>query len=95
MATTLSDLPTSVSNGGMMTQKAPDERKEALVRAVLRQVSLGARVDSQSDYQAILVTGHRPNPVLRLVTLGFWGGEHRTSVSVDESGNTNIQTLSR
>jgi hypothetical protein len=37
----------------------------------------------------------RPNHVLRLMTLGFWGGEHRTSVSVDESGNTNIQKLSR
>jgi hypothetical protein len=95
MATNVSDLSTSVSNGGVRTRKAPDERKEALGRAVQRQVSLGARVESQADYQAILVTGHRPNPVLRLVTLGFWGGEQRTSVSVDESGNTNIQTLSR
>jgi hypothetical protein len=92
---TVSDLPTSVSNGGVTTRKTPDERKEALGRAVQRQVSLGARVESRADYQAILVTGHRPNPVLRLVTLGFWGGEHKTSVSVDESGNTNIQKLSR
>jgi hypothetical protein len=29
------------------------------------------------------------------VTLGLWGGEHRTAVSVDESGNTNLQKLSR
>jgi hypothetical protein len=28
------------------------------------------------------------------VTLGLWGGEHRTSVSVDDSGNTNLQKLS-
>jgi hypothetical protein len=95
MATTVPDLPTSVSNGGVRTRKAPDERKEALGQAVQRQVSLGARVESQGDYQAILVTGHRPNHVLRLVTLGFWGGEQRTSVSVDESGNANIQKLSR
>jgi hypothetical protein len=95
MATTVPALRTSVPTEGATRRKAPDERKEALERAVRRQVSLGARVDSQSDHQAILVTGHRPNHLLRLVTLGFRGGEHRTSVSVDESGNTNIQKLSR
>ena len=58
-------------------------------------VSLGARVKSQADYQAILLTGHRPNHLLHLVTLGLWGEEHRTSVSVDDSGNTNLQKLSR
>ena len=93
MATTVPDLPTSVSNGGVRARKAPDERKEALGRAVQRQVSLGARVESQAEYQAVLVTGH-PNQFLHIVTLGLWGGEHRTSVSVDESGNTNLQKLS-
>jgi hypothetical protein len=95
MATTGPALPTSVSNGGVRTWKAPDKRKGALGRAVQRQVSLGARVESQADYQAILVTGHRPNHLLYLVTLGLWGGEHRTSVSVDESGNTSLRKLSR
>ena len=95
MATTVPDLPTSVSNGGVTTRKAPYERKEALARAVQRQLSLGARVESQADYQAIVVTGHQSNHVLHLLTLGLWGGEHRTSVSVDESGNTNLQKLSR
>jgi len=95
MATTVPALRTSVPTESATRRKAPDERRETLERAVRRQVSLGARVDSQSDYQAILLTGHRPNHVLHLVTLGFWGREHRTSVSVDESGNTNIQKLSR
>jgi hypothetical protein len=95
MAATVPAMRTSVPAEGVTKRKAPDERKEALGWAVQRQVSLGARVESQGDYQAILVTGHRPNHVLRLVTLGFWAGEHRTSVSVDESGNTNIQKLSR
>jgi hypothetical protein len=95
MATTVPALRTSVPAEGATKRKAPDERRQALGRAVQRQVSLGARVESQGDHQAILVTGHRPNHLLRLVTLGFWGGEHRTSVSVDESGNTNIQKLSR
>jgi hypothetical protein len=94
MATTVPEVPTSVSTEGVTTRKPP-ERKEALARAVQRQVSLGARVESLADYQAILVTGHRPNHLLHLVTLGLWGREHRTSVSVDEAGNTSLQKLSR
>jgi type III secretory pathway component EscV len=94
MATNVPELLTSVSNGGVTTRKTPDKRKEALGRAVQRQVSLGSRVESQADYQAILITG-RSNRILHLVTLGLSGAEHRTSVSVDESGNTNLQALSR
>jgi hypothetical protein len=99
MATTVPALRSSAPTEGATTQKAPDERKEALGRAVQRQVSLGARVESQADYQAILVTGHRPNHLLQgilsFVTFGLRGGEHWTSVSVDEAGNTNLQKLSR
>ena len=95
MATTVPAQRSPAPTEGATTQKAPDERKEALGRAVERQLSRGARVDSQGDYQAIVVTGHRPNRLLDLVTLGLWGGEQRTSVSVDESGNTNLQKLSR
>ncbi len=88
-------------------RKSADERKEALSRAIHTQVAQGARVESQGDYQAILVKGHRPNHVLHLilgfVTLGLWwivwlalvlfGGEKRMSVGVDEWGNTNVQKL--
>jgi hypothetical protein len=89
------------------TRKSADERKEALARAVHTQVAQGARVESQGDYQAILVKGHRVNHVLHLIlslfTLGIWlivwialvifGGEKRMSVNVDEWGNTNVQKL--
>jgi hypothetical protein len=88
-------------------RKSADERKEALGRAIHTQVAQGARVESQGDYQGILVEGHRPNHLLHLLlgflTLGLWwivwlglvifGGEKRTSVSVDEWGNTNVQKL--
>ena len=88
-------------------RKSADERKEALGRAVHTQVAQGARVESQGDYQGILVKGHRPNHVLHLilgfVTFGLWwvvwlalvafGGEKRMSVNVDEWGNTNVQKL--
>lgn len=88
-------------------RKSAEERKEALARAIHTQVAQGARVESQGDYQAILVKGHRPNHLLHFVigifTLGLWwfvwlgvvvlGGERRMSVNVDEWGNTNVQKL--
>ena len=68
MATTASEAHTSESTEGKPARKTPPERKEALGRAVQRQVSLGARVESQPDYQAILSTAHRFNHLLRFVT---------------------------
>ena len=88
MATTASEAHTSESTEGKPARKTPAERKEALGRAVQRQVSLGARVESQADYQAVLSTAHRFNHLLRFVTLGRGDAKHRISVSVDESGNT-------
>jgi hypothetical protein len=93
MATTFSGS-SSAATEGPAAGKTPDVRKESLGRAVQRQVSLGARVESQADYQAILITGRRSNRLVRLMTLGFAGTERRTSVSVDESGNTSLQKLS-
>jgi hypothetical protein len=88
-------------------KKSPDERKELLARLVTAQVADGARVESQSDYQAVLVRGHRLNNTLHLiltiVTAGLWGivwlllaiftGEKRSVASVDEWGNSSIQRL--
>jgi hypothetical protein len=88
-------------------RKSADERKEALARLVTSQLANGARVESQSDYQAVLVRGHRPNNtlhlILTLVTFGLWGivwllvallgGEKREVASVDEWGNSSIQRL--
>jgi hypothetical protein len=99
--------PAPAASPEEITRKSPDERKETLGRAIHTQVAQGARVESQGDYHAILVTGHRPNHtlhlILTLVTLGVWGivwiavvalgGERRMSVNVDEWGNTNVQKL--
>jgi hypothetical protein len=88
-------------------RKSADARKEILARLVVAQVAQGARVETQSDYQAVLVRGHRPNNtlhlVLTLVTAGVWGivwialaligGEKRSVGSVDEWGNSSIQRL--
>ena len=83
-------------------QKSPEDRKEALANAVATAVAQGKRIESQSDYQAIVVKGKRVNHILHLlltlITVGFWvlvwiplviwGGEKREIIRVDEYGNT-------
>lgn len=77
-----------------------EKRREVLAGAVSAHVASGYRVESQTDFQAILVTGRRPNHLLHLVlsilTLGLWllvwllvvvlGGEKRKVLTVDEFG---------
>ena len=67
----------------------------------------GARIESQSDYQAVVVRGKKVNHVLHLiltlVTLGLWGivwiilaiagGEKRQMVTVDDYGNALVQNV--
>jgi hypothetical protein len=88
-------------------RKSSDERKESLARLVTGQLAAGSRVESGSDYQAVLVRGHRPNNTLHLIltlcTAGLWGivwiavaalgGEKRSVASVDEWGNSSLQTV--
>ena len=85
--------------------KNPEARKSALAQAVSNAVRHGWRVESQTDYQAVLVKGNRTNHVLHLiltiVTLGLWaivwilvavlGGEKRRIIAVDEFGGTRVQ----
>lgn len=89
------------------TRKSADERKAILAQRIALNVSKGSRVESQGDYQAVLVQGNRPNHVLHLiltlVTLGIWvivwimvaifGGESRAILAVDEYGNATIQKV--
>jgi hypothetical protein len=88
-------------------RKTAEERKELLARTVANQVASGARVESQSDFQAVVVKGKSVNHVLHLilslVTIGFWaiiwialaifGGEKRSMVTVDEYGNAAVQKV--
>lgn len=82
-----------------------DDRKAALARAITAQVSAGWRVESQSDYQAVLVKGKRPNHILHLllsvITLFLWAifvwlplaifmGERRRVLYVDEYGAVQV-----
>jgi len=77
------------------------ERQEALAGVIHKKVlSEGCRVESESEFQAVLVSGKKTNHVFHLilsvVTLGLWlpvwgiialsGGEQRRLQWVDDSG---------
>lgn len=73
-----------------------DTRKQELDQLLGGFMSQGWRIESRTEYQAVIVKGHRPNHILHmiltLVTLGIWvlvwgaivafGGEQRKIVSV-------------
>lgn len=88
--------------------KSGDERKTALGRAVSNHLAKGGtRIETQSDFNAVLVRGKKVNHVLHglltLFTAGLWGivwiilavvsGEKRSMLSVDEFGNVNHEEL--
>ncbi len=43
-----------------VAKKSPEERQELLARAVANEIRHGWRVESQTDYQAVIVTGSGP-----------------------------------
>ena len=71
------------------------------------QIATGARVESQSDFQAVVIKGkpvnHTLHLIITLVTLTMWapvwialaifGGEKRSMVVVDEYGNAAVQKV--
>jgi hypothetical protein len=87
--------------------KAPEERKALLANTLQGQVASGGRIESQGDFQAVVVRGHRPNHLLHffigIFTFGLWwivwffiavfGGEKRQMISVDEFGNVLVQKV--
>lgn len=98
------DASQTLSESG---RKTSEERKELLARTVSGQVASGARVESQSDFQAVVVRGKSVNHVLHLIltlvtftlwgivwiALAIFGGEKRSMVTVDEYGNAAVQKV--
>ena len=85
----------------MTSMVSTEERKRILSHIIGVEVAKnGARVESHTDYQAVLVAGRRPNHLLHFLvsflTVGLWvipwiamtlmGGEKRIVVYVDEFG---------
>jgi hypothetical protein len=113
MSTTVAPEPTEESAAisspetVLGEKKSTDQRKAILGRDVSMLLARGRRVESQSDYNAVVVRGHRPSAGLQLfltiITAGLWGfvwlglilfgGEKREMVTVDEWGNSNVAKL--
>jgi hypothetical protein len=105
----MSEAGSSPATSVMGEVKSPDERKATLARTVTNLVAQGGgrRVESQSDYQAVVVRGRHVRHVLHLVlsilTAGVWlvvwlamwliYRERRDIVSVDEYGNINVAAV--
>jgi Protein of unknown function (DUF2510) len=91
------------------TRRSPDERKALLAQQIQMAAARGWRVESQSDYQAILVEGHPVNhtlhAILTIFTCLVWGiawliiaatgGETRHMITVDEFGKVQLQKLGK
>jgi hypothetical protein len=87
--------------GGAPSPVSPEQRKARLAQTLASQVAGGKRVESHSEYQAVLVAGkpvnHTLHLILTLVTCGAWGlvwlllavvgGEKRSVLMVDDYGN--------
>jgi hypothetical protein len=86
--------------------KTPEERKAALAQVVANVTAQGYRIESQSDFQAVIVKGKRINHPLHIVLsllTGVWligyliilvtGGEKREITQVDAWGNVVRQTV--
>jgi len=87
-------------------RKSPDERKAALSQMIANISAQGYRVESQSDFQAVVVKGSRINHPLHIIVslltvvwiVGYLvilasGGEKRELIQVDEWGNVARQRL--
>jgi hypothetical protein len=87
-------------------RKTAEERKAALALMIANVSAQGYRVESQSDFQAVVVKGKRINHALHIIVslltvvwlLGYLvilasGGEKRELMQVDEWGNVARQQL--
>jgi hypothetical protein len=89
------------------TVASPERRRAALAKTINGLIAQDRRIESQSDYQAVLIHGHTPRHILHfvigLITYGVWwigwlvitltGGERREIVNVDEFASVNVQRL--
>jgi hypothetical protein len=95
--------------GVSTTKRSADERKALLAQQIQSASARGLRVESQSEFQAVMVEGQPVNHVLHAIitffTCGLWGivwiilavtgGEKREMVVVDEFGNLQLQKLGK
>lgn len=92
---------------GMLSEASLEQRRQALAMAVAGEVAAGGRVESQTDINAVLVFGSKPNHTLHLLltlaTCSLWGvvwlivavaqQESRVMLAVDPYGQVLRQQL--
>ena len=59
---------------GISRIRTTDEQKQLLARQIATSIARGRRVESQGDFQAVLLRGRRVNHLLHLILtlLTFW-----------------------
>jgi len=79
------------------TEKSAEERQALLAQAVAKEVKRGWSLESQEDFQAVMVRMRRSTYLLHLLFTVFTtpqapttGSEIRKIITVDEYGNTEI-----
>jgi hypothetical protein len=91
------------------TRKPSDERRAILSQQIQMAAARGLRVESQSEYQAIMVEGKPVNntlhAILTIFTCLIWGivwlvflstgGETRYMIVIDDFGNVQYQKLGK
>jgi hypothetical protein len=82
---------------GVPTQKSDEERNALLAEAIASEEGRGWRLESQSDFQAVMVRERRSIYLLRVLVAMFaapqepsYGSERREVIVVDEYGDTDI-----
>jgi hypothetical protein len=90
-------------------RRSHDERRSSLAQQLQQAATRGLRVESQQDYQAVLIEGkpvnHILHAILTVVTCLVWGlvwaviaatgGEKRHQLLVDDFGNVHWQNLGK
>ncbi len=85
------------SEAASPARKSTEERKALLAQAVANEVRQGWQVESQDDFQAVMVRQRRSIYLFHLLTIMFTspqapttGSEKREVITVDEYGQTDI-----
>ena len=91
------------------TRRSPDERRAILAQQLQQAAARQLRVESSTDFQAVLIEGkpvnHTLHAILTIFTCLIWGivwaiiaatgGEKRHQLIVDDFGNVHWQNLGK
>jgi hypothetical protein len=65
-------------------RKTRDEKRSNLARQVTALIAQGRRVESQSDYEAVLVAGHNLWESREVVAIDGWGNVHVERLGINK-----------